>query len=70
MFNAKNKDPGMTSFWCLYYYRWTHFTSFSIVSVVYFEQVSVWLAAKKLMSKHLEFGFLLPGFSLEKVFQN
>ena len=31
----------MRSFWCLYCFLWIYFTSFSSVSVVYFEQMNV-----------------------------
>ena len=46
MFKPKNKDiraTSMTLFWCLYCSYWTYFTAFASASVVYFEQVNVFL---------------------------
>ena len=44
MFKVDNKNTrttSLTSFWDFYCYLWTHFTRFSSVSIVDFEQVNV-----------------------------
>ena len=44
MFKDYNKDTrtiSMTSFWCLYCWLWTYFTSFSSVSIIDLERVNV-----------------------------
>ena len=54
MFKVNNKDTrttSMTSFWCLYCYLWTYFTSCSSVSIFNFEHVIAgWVVFKKIHS--------------------
>ena len=58
--NYKNtRMTWLTLFWCFYCSLWTHFTSFSYVSIVYFEHVNVSWVMFLFLTLNIYFIFLL-----------
>ena len=71
MFKVNNKDTrttSSTSFWCLYCYLWTYFTTCSSVSIVNFEQVNAGWKFCIIMDSYLvqELDLIASPFECEK----